>query len=46
MWRETLGFHPVTHGCPARVSHLRQIATHVQLAHAREAIHKLSVKPL
>lgn len=40
------GFHPVTHGCPARVSHLRQIATHVRLTHAQEAIHKLSVKPL
>lgn len=43
---ELLGFHPVTHGCPARVSHLRQIATHVRLTHAQEAIHKFSVQPL
>lgn len=46
MWRETLGFYPVTHGWPARVSHLRQIAAHVRLIHAQEAIHELSVKPL
>lgn len=46
VWRETLGFHPVTHGCLARVSHLRQIVTHVRLTHAQEAIHKFSVKPL
>lgn len=36
----------VTHGCSARISHLRQIATHVRITHAGEAIHKFSVKPL
>lgn len=36
----------VTHGCSARISHLRQIATRVRITHAQEAIHKFSVKPL
>lgn len=32
--------------CSARIRHLRRIGAHVGVAHAGEAIHKSSVKPL